>query len=89
MTHEHLRAVETYKLSYPQLKRMSRPSLEHSFLPGASLGLGDFRRVAACAADPTKGEKISSGCQKFLDGSERAHMQWQLEREFGQFEGKF
>jgi len=89
MTHEYLRAVETYKLSYPQLKRMSRQSLEHSFLPGASLWLGDFRRVAACAADPTKGDKISSRCQKFLDGSERARMQWHLEREFGQFEEKF
>jgi len=53
------------------------------------LWLGDFRRVAACAADPTKADKISSRCQKFLDGSERARMQWHLEREFGQFEEKF
>lgn len=32
MTHEYLRAVETYGLSYVDLKRMARQSLEHSFL---------------------------------------------------------
>ena len=37
MTHEYLRAVETYGLTYADLKRMARQSLEHSFLPGASL----------------------------------------------------
>jgi hypothetical protein len=35
MTHEYLRAVETYGLSYGELKRMARDSLEHSFLPGS------------------------------------------------------
>jgi hypothetical protein len=45
MTHEYLRAVETYGLSYADLKRMARASLEHSFIPvivcgatGASCG---------------------------------------------------
>jgi adenosine deaminase len=33
MTHEYLRAVETYRLSYGELKKMARASLEHSFLP--------------------------------------------------------
>ena len=37
MTHEYLRAVESYHLSYADLKRMARQSLEHSFLPGQSL----------------------------------------------------
>ena len=37
MTHEYLRAVESYHLSYADLKRMARQSLEHSFLPGESL----------------------------------------------------
>ncbi len=32
MTHEYLRAVETYGLTYSDLKRMARQSLEHSFL---------------------------------------------------------
>ena len=33
MTNEYLRAVETYNLSYGDLKQMARASLEHSFLP--------------------------------------------------------
>ena len=32
MTHEYLRAAETYNLNYSDLKRMARQSLEHSFL---------------------------------------------------------
>lgn len=32
MTHEYLRAAETYNLSYSDLKQMARQSLEHSFL---------------------------------------------------------
>jgi adenosine deaminase len=46
MTHEYLRAAETYGLSYGELKRMARASLEHSFIPGDSLW-SDEREVAA------------------------------------------
>jgi len=82
MTHEYLRAVETYKLSYPQLKRMSRQSLEHSFLPGASLWLGDFRRVAACAADPTKATRFLPGAEVSRRQRTRPHAV-HLERSLG------
>jgi adenosine deaminase len=83
MTHEYLRAVEEYAISYKDLKRMARNSLEHSFLPGESLwsDTKSFRVVSACA-----GMKPSAACQKFLDGSERAKVQWKLEGEFGKFE---
>ena len=86
LTHEYLQAAETYSYSYTQLKRMARQSLEHSFLPGASLWREGqtFRPVAACAGTP--GTKPAAVCQKFLDGSERAQMQWKLEREFAKFE---
>lgn len=33
MTQEYLRAVETYHFSYPDLKKIVRASVEHSFLP--------------------------------------------------------
>ena len=39
LTHEYVRAVETYDLSYADLKHLVRNSLEYSFLPGASLRL--------------------------------------------------
>jgi adenosine deaminase len=83
MTHEYLRAVEEYAISYKELKRMARMSLEHSFLPGASLWTDakSFRMVGVCA-----GMKASAACQKFLDGSERAKVQWKLEGESEKFE---
>jgi adenosine deaminase len=83
MTHEYLRAVEEYGISYKELKRMARNSLEHSFLPGASLwsDTKSFRVVSACA-----GMKASAACQRFLDGSERAREQWKLEGELVGFE---
>jgi adenosine deaminase len=88
MTHEYLRAVETYGFSYSALKRMARQSLEHSFLAGASLWqeTEKFSTVAACAGDRAESARISSGCQRFLDENERARVQWKLEKELGEFE---
>jgi hypothetical protein len=90
MTHEYLRAVQTYDfLGYKDLKRMARMSLEHSFLAGSSLWTADFRPVAACANDRPSTRKLSAACQKFLDANERAQMQRRLEEEFAGFETKF
>ncbi len=86
MTHEYLRAVQTYGFTYTQMKRMSRLSLEHSFLPGESLWQGDFRRVAQCAADRADADRVSTACHNFLDLNEKARVQWQLEKAFAAFE---
>ena len=87
MTHEYLRAVEGYRLSYADLKRMTRQSIEHSFLPGQSLWAETktaFRPVAACASDV--GGKPSHACSEFLTASEKAREQFRLETEFTNFE---
>ncbi len=97
MTHEYLRAVESYQFPYTDLKRMTRQSLEHSFLPGESLWASTtpaFVPVKACAKDrPDSGltgaEKLSSACSTFLAGSTRAKEQWKLEEAYAQFEKKF
>jgi len=92
MTHEYLRAVQDFHLPYTEMKRMTRQSLEHSFLPGESLWaatMGGFRPAAACAQDTLGAEKPSAGCQKFLADSERAREQWKLETAFAEFERKF
>jgi adenosine deaminase len=92
MTHEYLRAAETYRLSYADLKRMARQSLEHSFLPGDSMWAGTkgaFRAVGACTADSIGAKKPSAACGKFLAANERAREQWTLETEFAAFEKKF
>ena len=91
MTHEYFRAVEGYDLSYAQLKSMARASLEHSFLPGASLWKDGrtFRLLDACAHDSPAKSSVSAPCRKFLDGSQRAQVQWREEGEFDNFEAKF
>jgi adenosine deaminase len=63
--------------------------LEHSFLAGASLWASEFRKVAACTNDRAGSGKVSVACQKFLDGNERAQMQWKLEEGFAVFEKQF
>jgi adenosine deaminase len=92
MTHEYLRAVESYHLSYTDLKRMARQSLEHSFLPGQSLWADTklvFRMAPACVSDAAGTEKLSAGCDQFLAANERARMQWKLEGEFAKFEKRY
>lgn len=87
MTHEYFRAVESYDfITYKDLKRMARMSLEHSFLPGDSLwsDTKNFRMVSVCA-----GGKGSTSCDKFLGSSERARIQWKLEEEFAGFEKRY
>jgi len=92
MTHEYLRAVETYGLSYGELKRMARASLEHSFIPGQSLR-EDKRiegKVAPCEVSVRgSGTPTNAGCRAVLEHSERARVQWQLERAFAEFEKTF
>jgi adenosine deaminase len=92
MTHEYLRAVQGYHLPYTELKRMTRQSVEHSFLPGRSLWAEtktSFRPVAVCALDSGQRDNPSAGCEKFLAANERAREQWKLEAAFAAFEKKF
>jgi adenosine deaminase len=92
MTHEYVRAAETYALSYEDLKQMVRTGLEHNFLPGASLWREPdvFTRAAgACASNSLGATKPSMGCAKFLDSNEKAKEQWELEKRFKDFEAGF
>jgi adenosine deaminase len=92
MTQEYLRAVESYRLPYAELKRMTRQSIEHSFLPGGSLWATTkeaFRPVVACAGDTLGAAKPAASCARLLAGSERAAEQWKLEAAYAEFEKKF
>src|SRR5436853_218171 len=91
LTHEYVRAVESYDLHYADLKRMARTSVEHSFLPGESLWSAPdalTRAVAPCSRDSLGAKKPSSACAAFLKGNERAQQQWELERRFHAFESQ-
>ena len=90
LTNEYVRAVESYDLSYADLKQLVRNSLEYSFLPGVSLWAGpDFARFADACGNAAGADKPSSACDTFLKASEKAEQQWELEKRFQVFEAGF
>lgn len=93
LTHEYVRAAETYPLSYLDFKKMVRTSLEHAFLPGASLWQRTTpetldRPVAVCAGQLGR-ETPAGACARFITGSQKAREEWELERRFHLFEASF
>ncbi|HEV7551324.1 MAG TPA: adenosine deaminase, partial [Candidatus Angelobacter sp.] len=87
ITMEFERAAETYHLKYQDLKKFARASLIYSFLPGEGLYPG--RRPSLCAADKPQAKSLSTGCSGLLASSEKARMQWELEKAFAGFENQF
>jgi hypothetical protein len=89
MTHEYLRGVEEQNLTYPELKRMARTSLEHSFIHGAGLWSDGktFMPVKECAT-AVSSATVSATCQKFLDANEKARLQLKLEQQFRDLESR-
>jgi adenosine deaminase len=92
LTHEFVRATETYGLRYADLKQMVRASVAHTFLPGADLWRNPdaFAAItAACMQDAPGTEKPSPGCARFLKSSERARLEWELEKRLRTFESGY
>lgn len=92
LTHEYVRAANEYHLSYADLKQLARTGMEHNFLAGASLWVATdvfSTPVIACQGQVLGSTKPSSACKSFLDASEKASAQWELERRFRDFESKF
>jgi adenosine deaminase len=92
LTHEYTRAALDFNLSYLDLKKMARTSLEHSFLPGPSLWQqqDNFTRTnPACSSQPLGGPNPTAKCLAFLQSSEKAAEQWQLEHRYQLFEDRF
>jgi adenosine deaminase len=92
LTHEYARAAQDYYLTYADMKKLARTGMEHDFLPGASLWArpDDFAApVSACRGQAVGGDKPTADCRAFLDNSEKAAAQWELERRFMAFEAKF
>jgi adenosine deaminase len=92
ITHEFVRAALDYHLSYQDLKQLARAGMEHDFLPGESLWAAPdaFTLPAApCRGQALGSAKPSTACKQFLDGSQKAAEQWELERRFRAFEAGF
>jgi adenosine deaminase len=89
LTHEYVRAAESYGLRYADLKLLVRTGLEHAFLAGASLWTDPdvFKHaVAGCSQETFAEGQPSPSCAQFLESSEKAGQQWELERRFRAFE---
>jgi adenosine deaminase len=89
LTHEYVKGAEDQDLTYLDLKRMARTSLEHAFLHGESLWLqtDDFtHRKSVCAAPITSTSKPSTSCKAFLNDNEKAAAEYELEYRFLLFE---
>ncbi len=92
ITNEYVRAAQDFGLHYSDLKKMARTSLEHSFLPGASLWKEQdvfTHAVSACSQETLGSAKPSASCLGFLQSNEKAWQQWELERRIRVFEESF
>jgi adenosine deaminase len=92
LTHEYVRAVEDFNLTYADLKQMARTGMEHNFLPGKSLWAEQDKftaPVTACRGQELGNAKPTAGCKALLGGSEKASAQWEQERRFRAFEAKW
>lgn len=85
LTRQYVEAVLAHGLDYSTLKQINRNALTYAFLPGKSIW-----------ADPIKAKLIdecqdinSSSCLEFIQGDEKARLQWQLERQLLEFENGF
>jgi len=89
ITHEYVKAVLDFNLSYKDLKRMARASLEYSFLSGQDLWTAPdtFSRVnEACAGQPLGTAEPSARCAAFLKENLKAAEEWELEHRYALFE---
>jgi adenosine deaminase len=82
MTTEWQRAVEEHGVSYAELKRLARNSLEFSFLEGASLWSSPgYQSYAAACTEPR-----ADACRSYLDANAKARVQMRLEQRLREFE---
>ena len=89
LTHEYVLAALEFHLSYLDLKRSARTSLEHSFLPGDSLWQRPdafTRTIPACSGQSLGAANPTPTCLSFLRSSEKAAQQWELEHRYERFE---
>ncbi|MES2949855.1 MAG: adenosine deaminase [Pseudomonadota bacterium] len=91
MTHEYVKAVQEQNISYRQLKTMARNSLQYAFVEGGALwkDVERGRAVAECAGNRPGIMKVNARCERYLEQSPKARLQWQLEDALVKFERKF
>jgi len=92
-TEEFIQAIQDYGLTWYEVKRLARTSLEQSFAPGGSLwrSFGDQPEpvpVGACQGLKS-GEVPSTSCQAYLNANDKAAEEWRLEGRLHRFESRY
>src|SRR5205814_10614896 len=80
ISREFLKAALDQGLGYLQLKTMARNSLQYAFIAGGSVW-SDARKfvpVAQCTQDIAMIKLTSNACRQYVEGSEKAKLQWRL-----------
>lgn len=89
LSREYERAEQWFSLPWPTLKQLARNALSHAFVAGDGLWRAQGELAGACAGDEAGGARPSAACRRFLDGSERARLQWRLEGDLRAFERRW
>ena len=86
-TNELQRAVATYGLDWRALVGLERNTLEYAFVAGDSLWANPrtWQKVAACAGAGVTRDPPPR-CAAYLAGSDKARLQWGLERDLANFD---
>lgn len=82
LTREYVKAVLTHGIDYNTLKNINRNTLTYSFLPGKSL----WKNSALATVVKPCQTLGSTACKAFISQSEKARLQWQLEKKLSAFE---
>ena len=90
LTHQYQRAVLSYGLDYQDIKQFARSALAFNFQTGDSLFDKHDRGAFVQPCRNLKTDKApSQQCREFIEGSNKARLQWALENRLFAFEEKF
>lgn len=87
LTTEYMRAIEEQHVSYSDLKKLSRDSLEYAFLSGDSLWQKNTGESVKPVCSSIAFTAMPQGkCADFLVKNDKAALQWKLEAAFIRYE---
>ena len=89
LSDEYQNAYKKHALTYCQLKQLSRNALTYSFLPGQSLWSHSKTIHRACQDAQPGINHVKRLCRQFLKRSPKATLQWQLEKDFLDYEAHY
>ncbi len=85
LTHQYVEAVMKHDVDYPTLKQINRNALTYAFIPGKSIWANASKAVLVEECHDLNSER----CKEFINNSEKAAVQWDLEQKLISFENKY